>query len=200
MRRMMTAAMGLLLLSGCPDHATKAKVALEIEGEKHDYETGRAEYDQQVAGGSFSVYLLRDEGDDATEPFVGIRYYAGNPVARLWLRYPAPGAEAGADLGRWECFVPGKLKDGRDTLTWKKKDGSERNRQETGEATCRASVSRDGDTLVVSYDAVLRPRAKKKKKGKAEASAGDQEKTGGGAQVKVKGSARVQLKDQATSE
>ena len=195
MKRLTMAATALLLLAGCPDRVTKAKVVLEIEGKTHDYETGHAEYDQQVPGGPFSVYLLRDAGEDATEPYVGIRYFSGNPVARLWLRYPPPGAEAGADLGRWECFVPGKLQDGRDTLTWKKADGSKRNRQETGEATCKASVVRDGEALVVSYDAVLMPRAEKKKKGKAEASAENVEQADGGPRVKVTGRARVQLKD-----
>jgi hypothetical protein len=194
MKSMILAALAILLCIGCTDRATTAQISLEIEGKKHDYKTSHAEYDQQLEGGPYSLYLLRDEGDDATEPFLGMRFFSGNPVARFWLRYPAPGEEAGADLGRWECFVPGKLKDGRDTLSWKKKDGSDRNRQETGEATCTASIAREGDVIVLSYDALLSPRAEKKKKGKSKVAPKGEEKAGGGARIKVKGSARLQLK------
>ena len=195
MKRIGTTALALLLLSGCPDNTTQATVTLEIDGKKHDYVTRHAEYDQQVEGGDYSVYLLRDEGDDARDPFIGIRFYCGNPVARLWLRYALPGADPDDDLGRWECFVPGKLSDGRDTLSWKKDDGSDRARQATGESSCQASVKPDGDELVVSFDATLSPRAEKRGKGKkAKAAKGEEGSAGVGARAKISGSARVKLR------
>ena len=150
-RNLLAIAAVTLLLGACKDPVAPAKVTLSIDGVRHDYDTGSAEYDQQGEETPYSVYLLRDAGSDK-EPYLGIRYYSGNPVAHLWLRYQRPGSES-SDLATFECFVPGKLSDGRPTLGWTQADGKPRTRQETGEEGCNASVSRSGDQLTVTFDA-----------------------------------------------
>ncbi len=182
---------GLLLASSvaCTDPSTSAEVTWKVDDTSYDYKTAAAEVDQQVKGGAWSVYLMHDQ-DDPNKPWLGIRTYSGNPVARLFLRYRKPDDED-EDARRWECFVPGKLSDGRDSLTWRKADGGERIRQETGDADCTASVVQEEGHLAFKFDARVRPRVeKKKKKGKA---APDEAAAPTAERVHISGQARVAL-------
>lgn len=143
--------LAVLLIGGlgaCTDKGVEATVALQIDGVKHDYTTRSAETDQQVIDGPRSIYLLRDDGQDG--PTLSIRTFSGNPVAQLSLR------GAGAP-DRYECFVPGTLSDGRATLGWKTAEGKDRNRQETGDEGCLATVTGSGDALELTVDAVMQP-------------------------------------------
>ncbi len=89
-------------------------------------------------------------------------------------------------MHKYECFVPGTLIDGRATLGWKNTDGSERHRNETGDANCTASLTRKDDKLHLTFDAEL-PLFVKKKKGvkKGEKKVADA--------IKVTGSAELEL-------
>jgi hypothetical protein len=144
---------GLLLVAGCTDKGHKATVSLTITGVDHSFVTASAEVDQQVTDGPYSVYLLRDDGQEG--PFLGLRRFSGNPVAHFWLRAPKAGS---SELERYECYVPGVLSDGRETLGWTRADGKPRNRQETGESGCQAAVTVEGGELVLTYDAMVRPK------------------------------------------
>lgn len=163
------------LLPGCNRGERQATVTLHIDGKDASYETARAEIDRVGIGGPTSVYLMRDEAK-GEHPYVGVRYYSGNPVAHLWLRAPD-----GGELGSFECYVPGTLGDGRPTLGWTKPDGTPRNRQETGEADCRASVSRTDEAVELTFDALVAPRVDKGAK------------DGETRRIHIEGSARVKL-------
>jgi len=158
-----------LVLSGCPEPSRhQATVKLTIDGQSFDYTTSHAQWDQQEEGGLYSIYLLPDNPESGA-PYVCMRTYVGNPVAQLWVRYTKPDAnKSGEDqaLNKYECFVPGTLDDGRATLGWKKDDGTDRHRNETGDANCNATLKREGDKLLLTFDADL-PLFVKKKKGKA---------------------------------
>jgi len=187
---MMRWTFGILLLAtvACskpPRHT--AKVSLSVDGQGFDYTTGQGQFDQQVEGGPLSVYFPRDEAD-GDNPYVCLRYYSGSPVGHLWVRYRKPGVEG--DPKRYECFVPGVLSDGTQTLGWKKADGSERHKPETGEAGCKATVTRDGQQLRLDFEGTFTAEAKKKKKGKAEdeAAAPDTIRASGSARMKIAGS------------
>lgn len=147
-----------LCLAACsPPPDCEATVRLSIDGQSHGYRTTKAQYDQQERGGPYSIYLRRDNQDDK-KPYLCLRYYTGNPVAELWVRHSTPKRAAerpDADLDKLDCFVPGVLSDGRQTLGWKDDEGQDRERNETGEKTCRAAVSRQGDELHVTFDGVL---------------------------------------------
>lgn len=177
----------LLALVACTQDKHVAEVNLKVDGQDYSYTTHSAETDRQLEDGRTSVYLLRGEtaGDG---PYLGIRYYAGNPIARLWLRYAEPGAEpADGDLIRYDCFVPGTLSDGRETLSLKRKDGRSRERHETGDPDCNATVEVSGDALTFTYDATLFS-------GKKKAAEGDGEDGGSGRyEVTIQGMATVQM-------
>lgn len=182
-------AAALTVITACSNSGTSATVKLKIAGHGFDYKTSHAEVDQQIPGGPWSVYLMPD-GDANARPWLGIRTYSGNAIARLFLRYRKPG-DKGDAARRWECFVPGQLADGRATLTWKKGDGGERIRQETGDADCTATVAQQGNELVMRFDATVRPRVEKKKKGSkksAQETAGDPKE-----RVRIVGEARITL-------
>ncbi len=167
---MTRATLSLLLLvsTGCaPPPHHRAAVELAIDGTSFDYVTHRAQRDEPVAGGPVSVYLMPDV-PEARAPYACLRYYSGNPVGHLWVRHRKAGAtdeDATAKLPRYECFVPGRLSDGTETLGWKKADGSERHKTETGEADCTARVTKAGGELRLEFEGLLRA-AKGKKKGK----------------------------------
>lgn len=160
MRRLShTAATGLgvLTLAGCPEPTLhQARVELTIDGRRHGYTTGRAQWDQQEKGGRYSIYLRPDD-ESALAPYVCLRTYVGNPVAQLWVRYTRTPAEAGpsAPLTKYECFVPGTLADGRPTLGWTYPNGQKRPRNQTGDASCQASLTRRDNELHLSFDAEL---------------------------------------------
>lgn len=174
-RTHLTALFLLLTLSACSRGGHEATVTLRIDGADASYTTTRAEIDRQTADGATSVYLLPTD-PDAEKPYLGVRYFSGNPVAQLWLR-----AKDGDDLGVFECYVPGTLSDGRPTLGWTRDDGKARNRQETGEADCQATVTRTADAVEVTFDAQVSPRAEKGAKGEE------------GRRIHIEGSARVKL-------
>ncbi|MBW2457743.1 MAG: hypothetical protein JRI68_24780 [Deltaproteobacteria bacterium] len=157
-----------LVLSGCPEPTrNQATVKLTIDGKSFDYTTSHAQWDQQEEGGQYSIYLLPADLESGA-PYVCLRTYVGNPVAQLWVRYTKPSAKSGGDdqaLNKYECFVPGTLDDGRATLGWKKSDGKKRHRNETGDPSCTASLTRKDDKLHLTFDAEL-PLFVKKKKGK----------------------------------
>lgn len=129
-----------------------AEVTLEIDGQAFDYSSSIAEFDDH--GGPVSVYLLPDDFKDGSSPYACLRFYSGNPVGHFWVRYSETGQEKGNSRPRFECFVPGTLADGTETLTWSKADGEERHRTETGEAGCKVSLVRQGDDLVLEFDVV----------------------------------------------
>jgi len=160
--------LALLAAAGCtPPAKHRAQVQLEVDGSPFEYVTHRAQFDQQVAGGPTSVYLVPDVPEAGT-PYACLRFYSGNPVGHLWVRYAKPGAGEGDDkLPRWECFVPGRLSNGTETLGWKKSDGSERHKTETGEKDCLATVTRTGQELRLDFEGLLKLAKGKKKKGKA---------------------------------
>ncbi len=95
--------------------AYEATVALMIDGKSHNYRTTVAHIEVRSNPGTYSVYLRRKSNDDQQQrrPYVSLRTYSGSPVRRLSLHYRPPGS---ATALRYECFVPGKLKDGRSTL------------------------------------------------------------------------------------
>jgi hypothetical protein len=193
MIRLATGASLALLIASCsraPDH--QAKVTLEIDGKSYDYTTARAQVDQQEAGGRYSVYL-RPAAQDGKAPYLCLRTYSGNPVAELWVRYTEPERakqNPDADLDKYDCFVPGTLSDGRPTLGWARDDGKPRDRTETGEKDCQASVRKEGSSLHFEFDAVTRRKVTgKKKKGSED---GDKSK-GPKDAIKVKGKAVVEL-------
>lgn len=161
------ALLAVLVLSGCPEPTMhQATVELTIDGTSYDYQTSHGQWDQQEEGGRYSIYLLPADPNSGA-PYVCMRTYVGNPVAQLWVRYDKPGVQRDeeAGLGKYECFVPGTLSDGRQTLGWANTDGSERHRNETGDANCTGSLVREGNELRLSFDAKL-PLFVKKKKGK----------------------------------
>jgi len=173
----LTAGLGLALLvaTGCaPPPRHRAQVQLEVDGTPFEYVTHRAQYDQQVAGGPLSVYLVPDVPEAGT-PYACLRYYSGNPVGHLWVRYRKPDApKTEGELPRWECFAPGRLSDGTETLGWKTSDGKERHKTETGEKDCLATATWKEDGLHMLFEGVLRPAKGKKRKGQsAEAAAAE---------------------------
>lgn len=188
-RTILIAATGAaLLLTGCPETTQhQATVKLSIEGQSYDYQTSHAQWDQQEEGGRYSIYLLPDDKSGKT-PYVCMRTYVGNPVAQLWVRYTKPGGPSGPDgeLAKYECFVPGTLADGRATLGWTNRDGSERHRNETGDPNCTATLTREGTQLHLRFDAKL-PLFVKKKKGKKK---GEEEVSDS---IEAKGSAVLEL-------
>jgi hypothetical protein len=183
------ASLGCVLTLSCVEPTRhSATVELEVDGQRHDYQTGRAAVEERADPRTYSVYLHPSD-PDGDQPFVCFRTFSGNPVGHLWLRYRAPGKEGGK-LGKFECFVPGKLTDGRDTLGWTEEDGSARDKTVTGEADCEVELKRDGDTLRFSFDARLSPaRAIGKKQMAADEAAGKAP----AAKVAIKGSAVVEL-------
>ena len=156
-------------LAGCTEPpARPATVQLTIDGQSYDYQTDKAQFDQQVEGGRYSVYLLPPAGQP-NQPYVCLRTYMGNPVAHVWIRYTKPGddKEGGSELGKYECFVPGTLSDGRPTLGWTFPDGTQRKRTETGEESCQATLTKQGSQLHLTFEATLSRHLAKKKGRKA---------------------------------
>ena len=139
-----------VLAMGCRsvDLYPTTEVALEVDGETHDYVAANAQWEEEQ--GKISVYLL-PEDTSTDQPYVNLRFYSGNPVGHFWIRY---GGDA-TEKGKWECFVPGVLRDGTDTLTWTKADGSERERTDTGEAECKVTVTHTETDLTMEWDVVL---------------------------------------------
>jgi hypothetical protein len=180
-----------LLVTSCsqaPEY--RAEVTLEIDGKSYDYTTARAQVDQQETGGRYSVYL-RPAAEGSKAPYLCLRTYSGNPVAELWVRYTKPERakqNPDGDLDKYDCFVPGTLSDGRKTLGWTREDGKERDRTETGEAACQATVRQEGSSLYLDFDAVPQRKAPSKKKG-----SGDDKTEGPKDTIKVKGKAVVAL-------
>lgn len=146
-----------------------AEVSLEIDGQSFDYTSSLGELDDH--GGPLSVYLLPDDFKDGASPYACLRFYSGNPVGHFWVRYSESGEDEGNARPRWECFVPGTLADGTETLTWTKEDGEERHRTETGEEACRVKLTREGDDLVLEFDVI----ASLEKRGKGGHGGGDEE-------------------------
>lgn len=162
-----TPLLGAALISCSAPPTYRAEVELAIEGKSFDYVTTHAQIDQQREGGRYSVYLLPGP-DRPDQPYLCLRAYLGNPVAELWVRYDDPAADAEPsddDLGRYDCFVPGTLADGRPTLGWTEDDGRPRDRTVTGEERCQASVRNEGNLLYLAFDAIARRKARAKKKG-----------------------------------
>lgn len=176
-----------LALAGCQDHGVPAEVQLTIDGQDHSYATTHAEFDRQTADGPYSAYLLRGDGE---APYFGLRYYSGNPVARLVLRQLKPGDAEGTEPAKYECFVPGTLSDGRPTLGWTQDDGSARHIGETGEATCQAALTEAGGTLTLEFDAVL-TRSLSKKQGRSKRAKTELDPSD---QIRAKGSATLRLR------
>lgn len=157
---------GLGACSKPPDY--RAEVKLTIDGKSFDYETAKAQLDQQKKGGRYSVYLLPND-PDGQAPYLCLRTYQAKPTAELWVRYTKPerAEAAGDDLDKYDCFVPGTLEDGRSTLTWTDDDGCKRKRTDTGQQGCSASVRQEGGKLHISVDATLGRKASAKKSKKA---------------------------------
>ena len=149
-----------LLAVACslPTHH-RAEVAIEVEGQSLDYSTSLAEWERD-GGGPLSIYLLRADKDAG--PWVNLRYYTGNPVGHFWIRYQS---EGDSEPSKWECFVPGVLSTGQETLTWPKSNGEARHKTETGEASCKVEVVEEEGRFVLTWDAVLAKVVKKKKHG-----------------------------------
>lgn len=196
-----TLLFGALLLAPAACSEPKdhdAKVVLKVDGKGYDYETRVAHVEVRSDPGTYSVYLLPGKSESDAErkqqPHVSLRTYSGNPVPRLSLHYQPPGADQAL---RYECFVPGKLQDGRSTLGWKKSDGEPRDRTQTGQADCKAKIVREGETLRFTFDATLKPavkRGKKKgKKGEDKGNKGKSKESGDAGAVKIAGSATVRL-------
>jgi len=187
-----TGASLALLVASCsraPDY--QAKVTLEIDGKSYDYTTARAQVDQQEAGGRYSVYLRPAQEDDKA-PYLCLRTYSGNPVAELWVRYTKPERakqNPDADLDKYDCFVPGTLSDGRPTLGWTRDDGKPRDRTETGEKDCKASVRTEGSSVHFEFDAITERKAPGKNKRNDE----NGEPAGPKDTIKVKGKAVIAL-------
>jgi hypothetical protein len=165
----------------------RAEVKLDIDGATHDYSTTRAQLDRQLAAGRTSLYLLPAAESD-TQPYLCLRTYAGNPVAHLWVRYPKPDAKPGDDLGRFECFVPGTLSNGTETLTWTHSDGRPRDKTDTGQPDCAATVTELGDRLLLEVDALMHLEGAGGKK-----SAGEQGKPRGKPTIRVAARAALEL-------
>ncbi len=169
-----------LLVSGCclvacsSQPSYQAQVELQVDGKQYDYRTTKAQIDDEAGKQGYSVYLL-PEDEDGKAPYVALRTYSGNPVARLWVRYTKPErvAQGIDDLDKYQCYVPSVLSDGRQTLGWKKVDGKDRHPSETGEAKCQGSVAREGNELHFTFDAEVRRKKVKAKKGKAKAKDGE---------------------------
>ncbi len=81
----------------------KAEVNLKIDGKAFTYTTESAESDVKDHT-KRSFYLVRDVND--RKPYVVLRYYLGNPVAKFWLRYDPPGEKRGSEMKKFECYVP----------------------------------------------------------------------------------------------
>lgn len=191
MSRVRATVLTCLALSalGCPaSNFHAATVELEIDGQRHDYRTERAQVEERSDPGTYSVYLHREPTEE-DQPFVYLRTFSGNPVRRLVLRQREPGVAEQGELIRYDCSVPGKLADGRDTLTWTDEQGRPRKATETGERDCAAEVRREGDALRFTFAAQLRPSHTTSKKG-APADAPD----GSAAVVTVRGSAVIELR------
>jgi hypothetical protein len=171
------------------DH--EATVVLKVDGKSYDYSTRVAHVETRSDPGTYSVYLLPSKGaaEAQSQPHVSLRTYSGNPVPRLSLHYLAPGADM---VLRYECFVPGKLPDGRSTLGWKRANGDPRDRTQTGQADCKAKVVREGEALRFTFAATLRPAIKRGGKGKKAKEAHDALAKTVGA-VKISGSATIKL-------
>jgi hypothetical protein len=164
---LLLAMTALTACKGAPQFPVE--VSLEIEGQSFEYTSSQGEFDDH--GGPLSVYLLPDDFKDGSSPYACLRFYSGNPVGHFWVRYSAEGEEAGNSRPRFECFVPGTLSDGTETLTWTKDDGEERHRTETGEATCKVSLTRQGDDVILEFDVV----AQQEKRGKGGHGGGGEE-------------------------
>lgn len=148
-----------LALAACHNADTySADVHLEIDGQNHDYSTTKVEIEHERR---WSVYLL-PEDKEAGQPYINLRYYSGNPVGHVWLRYTTDSEEFDHPP-KWECFVPGVLSDGTETLTWKNDDGTDRHNTETGEDSCAFTVAETDAGLQVEFDVLLRPKDKKMK-------------------------------------
>jgi hypothetical protein len=193
-RRVTRIALPLVLATGVaacarpPEH--RATVKLNIDDQSFDYTTDKAQVDQQDRGGRYSVYLLPND-PDGKAPYLCLRTYQANPVAELWVRFTKPerAAEAGSHLDKYDCFVPGTLSDGRPTLSWTHDDGTKRKRTATGQESCSATVRKEGSSLHVDFDALLRRKAPGKKKGRQSDAPTDAPTDA----IKVRGSAVVEL-------
>jgi len=172
-----------LLGAGCSDSGRPAEVMLTIDGKAYDYKTEHAELDRREAGGPYSVYFLRGQ---AEAPYLVLRHYSGNPVAQLGVRYTKPGARED-EPAKYDCYVPGTLSDGRQTLGWTKDDGEERHRSETGEGTCQATLKQEGDVLTLEFDATL-IRSRSMKKGRSKRATTEIDPTD---QIRARGSATL---------
>jgi len=175
----------VFVVQGCaraPTH--RAAVKLQIDGAAHDYQTTAAQVEIRSDPGRYSVYLLPPAAARETQAHISLRTFSGNPVARLLVVYRRPSASSAA---RYACFVPGRLSDGRPTLTWTRPDGTKRDRTETGEAGCDARVEREGEALRFTFDAELRPATKRKKKGPRDTASPASKP------IRVSGAATVQL-------
>jgi len=178
--------------AGCtaaPKHG--ADVELEINGVPYRYSTHSAQLDQQITDGPYSVYLLRDDTEaDEAGPYVCLRTFAGNPVSHLWVRYRPPsadGAPSDTRLRIFDCFVPGTLKDGRQTAGWKNDDGTARDRTETGEEGCRGEVVAQGGALQFHFAGTLKGEGGDKKTVDGVAAAAEKIVVSGRATVRLDG-------------
>jgi hypothetical protein len=174
---------------GSPQYT--ADVKLQIDGKSMHYTTPRAVWD--ALGGPPSVYLMASDVEDGASPYLCLRFYSGNPVGHFWIRYSETGEETGSDRPKFECFVPGVLSDGTETVSWTKKDGSERQRTDTGEAGCKVSVTKDGDLIRLEYD-VVATQDVKGKGGRGHGGGGDAGESDDHAPtIKARGSAVLDL-------
>ena len=163
---LLLALTALTACSGAPQFP--AEVTIEVDGQTFDYTSSQGEFDDH--GGPLSVYLLPDDFKDGSSPYACLRFYSGNPVGHFWVRYSAEGEETGNSRPRFECFVPGTLSDGTETLTWTKDDGEARHRTETGEENCKVRLTRQGDELTLEFDVI----AQQEKRGKGGHGGGEE--------------------------
>jgi hypothetical protein len=138
----------------------RAEVRLQIDNQAHDYRTEAAQIDEAAGDGKFSVYL-RPQKEDRSQPYVCYRVYGGNPVTHLWLRFGR--REHSDELAKYECFVPGRLRDGRPTLGWTDAEGKARDKTETGQPDCQAAVRRTDGSIRLTFDALLHREQRGKK-------------------------------------
>ncbi|RLB58838.1 MAG: hypothetical protein DRI90_16220, partial [Deltaproteobacteria bacterium] len=119
MRARFATTLGLLVsgccLVACSSQPTyQAQVELQVDGKQYDYRTTKAQIDDEAGNQGYSVYLLPAD-EDGKAPYVVLRSYSGNPVARLWVRYTKPErvAQGIDELDKYQCYVPSVLSDGR---------------------------------------------------------------------------------------
>ena len=164
----------------------RAEVDLKVAGQPVKYSSQAAQLDFGGGPDKPSLYFLRDKTDGAASS-LSLRSYQGQAVAKLWLMYQA---DDDSEPRRYECFVPGKLDDGRPTLTWTKDNGDKRETNETGQADCQVKITQDPQQISLEINATLRQALAGKNKAlsaKAQAEADATQEAG----LRVTGTARL---------